>query len=100
MTRNRLLLLVIAGAAATLGFFVATNQAAVRDASAIGEAPSVRGDLKVFYDLATGERDGSKGEDQCLAIEFHQEYLVLRHKIGGGRVVPIQQIRNLRWEGK
>jgi hypothetical protein len=85
-----------------LAVFVTTNHAAIREASVTTEQPSVKGDLKVFYELqtGTGEKATTASEVPCTAIEFHPEYLVLKFKASGGRIIPISQISSFRWEGK
>ena len=80
--------------------FVGVNQAAVHDASPTApEAPSVKGELKAFYEV-NGESGHSDKGVLCSVIEFHPEYLVIKEKLGGGEVLPLAQIHSFRWEGK
>ncbi len=79
--------------------FVTTNHAAVREMAT--EPPSIRGDLKVFADLVTSQDHQQSIQDQaCAAIEFHSEYVVLKYKGTGGRLIPLGQIKSLHWDGK
>jgi hypothetical protein len=36
--------------------------------------------------------------DQVRRIELHEQYVVLIDYTGAGRVIPISQIKHLRWE--
>lgn len=100
MTRNRTIGVAAVCVTILMAAFVAKNQAAVHDAGAASEPPSVKGDLKVSSELVLSDKDGSSATEQCSAIEFHQEFVVLKLKAGGGRVIPVRQIKTLRWEGK
>ena len=86
--------------------FVNTNRAAVHDMGTPTESVGVHGDLRVSYEMIT-RSTGSSAElttpitDQpCAAIEFRDRYIVLKYKAGGGRILPIADTRNIRWEGK
>lgn len=85
-----------------LAMFVTANHAAIRETSTQMEIPSVKGDFKVFYEmLAIGEEKPiTASELPCSVIEFHPQYLVLKFRQSGGRMLPVSQISTFRWEGK
>jgi hypothetical protein len=87
-----------------IAVFVNTNRAAVRDLGSGAELQGVRGDLKVSYEMVTRSGDSVSttpvADQACSAVEFHEQYVVLRYKVGGGRLLPLEQFRNLRWDGK
>ena len=69
--------------------------------SALAEGtPQATGNLKVYYDLdfGNGKGGGRSTPLECTRIGFHENYLVLRTKAGGGEVIPISQIEGFRWE--
>jgi hypothetical protein len=87
-----------------IAVFVTANQAAIHDASPAAPEPvSVKGDLKVVYELQISNTEktgnGPNGES-CSDIEFHPEYLVVKSKMGGGSVIPVARIRSFTWTGK
>jgi len=59
----------------------------------------LEGNYRVHLDLAFIDNTGEKGQEELIKkIEFHPEYVVLMDQHGGGRVVPVHAIKNLKWE--
>jgi len=54
---------------------------------------------RVHLDLAFMDKTNEKSQEELIKrIEFHPEYVVLMDQHGGGRVVPVHAIKNLKWE--
>ncbi len=51
------------------------------------------GNYRVFGDIF-----GNMPVDQIRRIEFHEQYVILIDYTGAGRVVPISQFKQIRWE--
>lgn len=57
------------------------------------------GDLAVFYDLQITQTTGTgtgNSPVKATAIHFYEEYIVIDTE-GGGRIIPIRQIKTFSW---
>ena len=62
---------------------------------------TIRGSLNVYYSVQTSETEGygtGNTPDKATAIHFYDEYIVVETAKGSGRIIPVRQIKNFRWD--
>lgn len=66
-----------------------------------GTLPStIRGSFNIYYSVQTSETEGygtGNTPDKATAIHFYDEYIVIETAKGSGRIIPVRQIKNFRW---
>ena len=65
------------------------------------EVTTLSGNFTVYCDLVTSDTGGQTGKiDDVSKIEFHEQYVIVVSRNGAGKLVPVSQIKVLRWDSK
>jgi hypothetical protein len=62
---------------------------------------TITGNLKIHYELQLTETEGvgtGSSPYEATAIHFYNEYIVIESKYNSGTLIPIKQIKILRWD--
>ena len=62
---------------------------------------TITGNLNVYYDLQITETEGvgtANSPYKATAIHFYNEYIVIESENHSGKIIPVRQIKLLRWD--
>lgn len=62
---------------------------------------TIIGSLDIYYSVQTSETEGESSGNTPLkarAIHFYDEYIVVERDDGGGKVFPVQKVKNFSWQ--